>query len=283
MSKYTTEVRYICEVAAGLKESVGFDNVWDVLTDDTVKKVFENITFPIFDEAYRVPLEKKILLHYYTREIGLETVGLWKLKMTSKLNDIMPYYNQLYESAKIDGLDFFETADYSETIQGNRKANNTRDFDETRTGKSSGYSKNNRTTDDSASSSSKSNEHNITADTPQAKIGDIEGTKTSGGVTTNKDATIFASAYDKSEAGTETTSKTNSTDTLEQTENTNSEGTTASKNTEVENTDENKTRTVKGRYGSMSTASMLKEMRETFLNIDAMIIEELSPLFMNLW
>ena len=283
MSKYTTEVRYICEVAAGLTESVGFDKVWDVLSDDTVKKVFENITFPIFDESYRVPLEKKILLHYYTREIGLETVGLWKLKMTSKLNDIMPYYNQLYESARIEGLDFFETADYSETIEGIRKANNTRDFDETRTGKSSGNSKSDRTTGDSSSSSSKSNGHNITADTPQAKIGDIEGTETTGDVTTNKDATIFASSYDKSEAGTETTSSTNGSDVLEQNESSNSEGSTKSKNTEVESTDENKTRSVKGRYGSMSTAAMLKEMRETFLNIDAMIIEELSPLFMNLW
>ena len=37
-------------------------------------------------------------MHYYTREIGFETVGLWKLKLQTKLNEIMPYYNKLYET-----------------------------------------------------------------------------------------------------------------------------------------------------------------------------------------
>ena len=31
MSKYTTEVRFICETAAGLSESVGFSDVESVL------------------------------------------------------------------------------------------------------------------------------------------------------------------------------------------------------------------------------------------------------------
>lgn len=39
MSKYTTEVRYICERAAGLDESKGFNDVSDIL-DKAVGKVF---------------------------------------------------------------------------------------------------------------------------------------------------------------------------------------------------------------------------------------------------
>lgn len=58
--------------------------------------------FPIFDESYRSVIETKILRHYYTREIGLETVGLWKLKLNTKLNEIMPYYNKLYKSELIE-------------------------------------------------------------------------------------------------------------------------------------------------------------------------------------
>lgn len=100
MSKYTTEVRFICETAAGYDESKGFDDVEDILT--AAAPVVFNFDFPIFDEAYRLPLERKILRHYYTREIGEESVGLWKLRLDDKLNMIMPYYNKLYESEMIN-------------------------------------------------------------------------------------------------------------------------------------------------------------------------------------
>lgn len=99
MSKYTTEVRYICEKAAGLEESKGYSDV-DEIISDAIPSVF-SYDFPIFDENYRNVICTKILRHYYTREIGFETVGLWKLKMQTKLNEIMPYYNQLYESELI--------------------------------------------------------------------------------------------------------------------------------------------------------------------------------------
>lgn len=100
MSKYTTEVRFICEHSAGLPESVGYNSIDSVL-DASREKVFD-FDYPIFDEAYRVTLEKKILKHYYTREICCETVGLWKLFLNRKMNEIMPYYNQLYKSALIE-------------------------------------------------------------------------------------------------------------------------------------------------------------------------------------
>lgn len=38
-----------------------------------------------------------------------------------------------------------------------------------------------------------------------------------------------------------------------------------------------------GKQGVGSYSKYLKEFRETFLNIDMMIINELSDLFMNLW
>ena len=96
MSKYTTEVRYICETAIGLEESAGYTNVNDIL-EQCWNKIF-NFDFPIFDENYRRTLCIKILKHFYTREIGEETVGLWKLRLDAKMNEIMPYYNKLYEA-----------------------------------------------------------------------------------------------------------------------------------------------------------------------------------------
>lgn len=100
MSKYTTEVRFICEKASGLDESVGFNSINEVI-NNSWDKVF-NFDFPIFSEEYRPVLCKKILMYYYTREISEETVGLWKARIWAKLNVIMPYYNKLYESALLE-------------------------------------------------------------------------------------------------------------------------------------------------------------------------------------
>ena len=43
------------------------------------------------------------------------------------------------------------------------------------------------------------------------------------------------------------------------------------------------TLTVKGKRNNLTYAEMLLKFRETFLNIDKMIIDELSDLFFNLW
>lgn len=99
MAKYTTEVRTICENYANLKKSEGYNSVQKIL-NDSWDKVFD-FDFPIFDENYREPLCKKILKHFYTKEIGEETVGLWKLRLDDRMNEIMPYYNKLYESELI--------------------------------------------------------------------------------------------------------------------------------------------------------------------------------------
>ena len=53
MSKYTTEVRFICETVSGHTDSTGFDDV-DTVIADAIPKIF-NFDFPIFDESYRTP------------------------------------------------------------------------------------------------------------------------------------------------------------------------------------------------------------------------------------
>lgn len=100
MSLYTTEVRYICETLANYDESQGYKRVNDIV-EAAAPQIFDD-DFPIFDESYRSILEAKILKHYYTREIGFETVGLWQLKLNTKMNEIMPYYNKLYNSELLE-------------------------------------------------------------------------------------------------------------------------------------------------------------------------------------
>lgn len=105
MSKYTTEVRYICE---SLYDGVshGFSDV-ETIIEETAPRIFD-FAFPIFDENYRLTIECKILRHYYTREISEETYGLWKLRLADKLNLIMPYYNKLYKSELLNFNPFID-------------------------------------------------------------------------------------------------------------------------------------------------------------------------------
>lgn len=111
MSRYTTELRFICEQQAGYDKQQGYNNVKNVL-EKAYPKVFD-FDYPIFDTLYKPVLEKKILRHYYTREICEETYGLWKLRLEDKMNNIMPYYNQLYESELLQFNPFYDT-DFTE-------------------------------------------------------------------------------------------------------------------------------------------------------------------------
>ena len=60
-----------------------------------------------------------------------------------------------------------------------------------------------------------------------------------------------------------------------------------SKNKTDENNDnwhtKNNTLTVKGKRNNLTYAEMLQKYRETFMNIDKMIIDELEPLFFGLY
>lgn len=129
MSKYTTELRFICEKLAGLEESEGYDSVKDIIANSRAK-LFD-FEYPIFDEAYRPVLETKIIKHYYTREICAETVGRWKLFLEERMNEIMPYYNDLYNSALIT---YDPLTDVNYTRQGEKSGQKITDGTDTMTG-----------------------------------------------------------------------------------------------------------------------------------------------------
>lgn len=125
MSKYTTEVRFICEHSAGLVDSVGYSGVDEVI-GKAIPKVF-SFNFPIFDESYREVLCRKILKHYYTREICEESVGLWKLRLDTRMNEIMPYYNKLYKSELLEFNPLYDT-DLTRTSQRQGESTGSEDY-----------------------------------------------------------------------------------------------------------------------------------------------------------
>ena len=115
LSNFTTQVRFICETAHGETESKGYTSLDEML--ESGRTYIFDFNYPIFDAAYKRPLELKILKHYYTREISEETVGLWKLRLNARMNEIMPFYNKLYES---ELLAFNPLYDVDYTRSGNR-------------------------------------------------------------------------------------------------------------------------------------------------------------------
>ena len=252
MSKYTTEVRFICEQAAGLTESEGYNNI-DSILDVARSKVFD-FDFPLFDESYRVTLENKILKHYYTREIGAETVGLWKHWLCTRLNEIMPYYNQLYKSAVIEFNPMYDvdlTTDYQKVDNGNRD-------------KTGSFSENGSSTLDTTVNDARKNDHwDYFSDTPE------------GGIDGVADNSYLTNARHITDDGTGSTSHTEGENINEKTGNNNS-------NEVIRNT-EDYLHHVVGKTGGVSYSKLLKEYRDTFLNIDMMIIKDLRDLFMNVW
>lgn len=79
-----------------------------------------------YGTAYQVPsrqeLNNKILNHYRYQEIGQETFGRWLFELKTALNEIMPYYNQLFYSADQDFNPIYNV-DYRKTIMGSQNAN----------------------------------------------------------------------------------------------------------------------------------------------------------------
>ena len=267
MSKYTTQVRYICESLAGLTESVGYDDVNSVIAT-AAPKIF-SFDFPMFDESYRSVLERKILKHYYTREIGLETYGLWKLKLDTKLNEVMPYFNQRYKSETLQFnplFDFELTKDHKGTKNedGTLRGNATNEGLSTNTGTVSDDGTSNQVDNNTATRKNKY------SDTPQGSLSNLE----SGTYLTN--AEIDDTSVNNS---SDVTSKNKRT--LDTTNNVSNSSTTNTTNTI--NTTEDFIEHVKGKQSGTSYSKLLEEYRETMLNIDMEVIDSLADLFMNLW
>lgn len=105
MSKYTTQLRFICESSLQNRDIDISALTVDEIIEQSIPYVI-NFNFPIFDENYRNVLLHNIIRHFYTREIGAETVGRWQLFMNSRMNLIMPKYNLIYssETYKMDPL-----------------------------------------------------------------------------------------------------------------------------------------------------------------------------------
>lgn len=205
MAKYTLEINQL----ARDKNFKIFSFDYDFYTDDNeIKKNFE----------------QKFIDKYKFHEIGFETIGRFKHYLRATLNEIAPYYKQLYESElKSKNIEFLLNKDYTETFMKD-------------------------TSSSVVSTSSQTNSYNDNSKGSNIADGVAEVSLKDGGLTSVNSNNSLSNDLS----------------------NGNSEG----------NTNENYVLTGKGNIGTTSSAELLQKWRDVMINIDSMILEELSDLFM---
>lgn len=257
MSKYTTQIRFLVEQFADddtltIREKI----------DKALPKIF-NFEYPLWAESYKTELERKIIKHYFNKEIGLETFGLWQFYLDERLNLIMPYYNELYKTVSLqyewlEDVNITENFDSNKTSTGNTSINNVinSNTSDTETNTSEMTGKNNNKVDRQGK--------NLNSDFPQGNFAGLD----------------YGSNYLESE-GSETvedtqTNKVNLNIDKSNINNTNSTGNnqTKSDSTDLYN------KVIKGLNGSKSRTQLNIEYRQSLINIDKQIIDELYDLFM---
>lgn len=221
-------------------------NIWD----------FEYDGFYQGDE--KKTFEQKVIDHYYMRQIGFETVGRFLHEFRTRIREIMPYYKQLYSSIKLmEGIeDPFGNVDMTETFS--QHTTDTRNGNSTTEG-STTQDQNGTTTFDGNVETSTERRH---SDTPMTEITALDSYIS--------DATKEGVSTDESRSETNTASASTSTnDTVT------SQDTTVGEMTY--------THTRKGNHGANTYAHDMIEYRQTFLNIDMLIIEDLADLFLRVY
>lgn len=207
----------------------------------------------------REELNKRILEHYKYREIGFETVGRFIDELRISLNEIMPFYYQLFKTEDVmNGLDdIFGNLDVIESY--NESSNGTT------SNSSSGSSSANGSTSANSNTSLSDNSKNVRSSTPQGSINivaqNIDNVNYADEVTWNKSGTTTQgteSAENESSATNESISNGSSSGNIQH------------------------TLTRKGNQGVNTYAHDMGELRNIFMNITNDIINNprIQELFM---
>ena len=304
MSKYTTEVRFICESAytedTFRKEPKSIDNI----VNSGIKRCFmekevdgESVIlvpqFEIYKASHFMPLCGKILRHYYFREIGFETVEQWKVFLINRMREIMPYYNELYKSAELE-FNPFEDTNYvrigakndegktdkkrGKTESNINMSNNSEsgDFNEDNTGTQNRSGMNTENSEDTT------NDERLFSETPQSGLTDVrEGNYLTDATINNGKRESIANRINQEEnnlTNNRQNQYSSKKDSMNQGEKTEDE------NENIENLLNSLwNESITGKTGNASYSKLLMEFRKSIINIDSMIIDELKDLFMLLW
>jgi len=206
--------------------------------------------------------EQKILDHYRFRQIGQETVGRWLHYFRTRIREIMPYYVQLYEfEAKWFNVDDpLESYNLKEEYSEERSGSGTVTGKTTDTGESSTSSERSGTSEKSGTQDNTKKFSN----TPQGSIGNLDSYMT--------EATVENGNLSENVEETETASGTATTS-----------GSGTSEQTSEDAGTVTSTMTRRGNIGVQPLGTEVKNIRDAFINIDLMVINELKDLFLQVY
>lgn len=266
--------------------------------------------YSICDMASPQFLKKRIEDHFYFRQIGCETLGRWLHMFRTHVAQIMPYYAQLYKSQELmfrlddpfGNVDIVETfeeetkGNTSGTQTGTASSSGSSSSESSSTAESSGSSTGKTTGSSSASSTStlsndktstENKEHRF-SNTPQESISNIdsyltEAAKDKNTITEGVDGTESTSSQSSDTADTENESESTTTGSTTSSSETSGSSNTNNTTTGTTSGTVKHTLTRKGNQGVNTYAHDMKELRETFINIEQMIIADLNHLFLGIY
>ena len=118
-----------------------------------------DFSYNLYDNSLKQHFEEKFKQHFFLYEIGFETVGLFKQQLQMTLNEIYPYYKQLYETEiRCKNIDFMLNKDLKETF----------------IRESVGEGTNVTNSSQTSTSNSSSNDLITSHDTPQNRVDDLD-------------------------------------------------------------------------------------------------------------
>lgn len=299
--------------------------------------------YPIFSESHRKELNEKIVNHFRYREIGYETIHQFIFALNRKMFEIMPFYNQLYESEELEisaltnysydeiskktGNDLLEktgTDTNKQTGDSTRTDTGTQTNEQTGTDKQTFEDVKNKTT----YGSSENENTTTTSDVTHGQTTTTEGTDTSKRVhsdtpqgmlsanfpesanyASDADVTKNTNANTVSQGGTDSTSgtvkgtkgRTGSDESIQSGDIVTTHDTQGKLTNELTSKNEfnvdnsitygsnakqnydNQLSTNKKGYQGISPSELLQKYRDTFLNIDMLVISELEELFISIF
>lgn len=226
-----------------------------------------NFDYPFFDETYRKEFETHFIRHFYFREIGFETIGLFKMRLEDWLTLNMPYYNLLFQSER---LAFDPLLNSKLAVSTERKLD--KDTASMMTGESIG---NDNTTASgikktNAATSEDNFRRDLDSDNPDSRLA----------ITSNNGQGVIEYAKNIAEAN-----EVNRSDSYNNTTNSTNAHTTTGTDTSVETTGkqadtETTVTTREGKVGSQSYSKLLMEYRKSLLRIEKQCFDEMNELFM---
>lgn len=255
MSKYTTQLRWLVEYNSSDELPIG------KRVEQALPYIF-NFDYPIWSEDYRRKLERKIVMHYFNKEIGLETVALWKFYLEERLNLIMPYYNELYltVSKKYDWFDNINVTSSNKIARDEKgEYNNNNNV----VGTEERNTIVNDNVDSTSSNTSNQSSETLGSDTPQINFANVD----------------YATQLSEAKSNDTQSGRMNTNSNKNENNKSNNKLDSAYSGKDNRSTNEDSTFIKKGNEGKSKT-ELNVEYRNSIINIDKLIINELHDLFM---